>query len=197
VSSPPRLPPLSRDQLRPEQDELWRAIIDGPRLKDRTSPPETLGGPFNPWLYSPVAGLLAADLGEHLRFRSSLSPRQREIAILVVGAHWKADYEFWAHAQEAGRAGVPEHIIEAIRQGRAPGLADDGEATVHAIAEELLATGNVSDERYAAGVAHLGEPGLVDLVLLVGYYCTVSMTLNAFRVALPPGVDPVWRGEPS
>jgi 4-carboxymuconolactone decarboxylase len=192
VPSPPRLPLLSRDQLRPDQDELWRAIVDGPRLRDRRPPPETLGGPFNPWLYSPVAGLLAADLGEHLRYRSALSPRQREIAILVVGAHWKADFEFWAHAQEAARAGVPDDAIAAIRAGRTPELADAGEAVVHAIVGELLATGGIADERYAAGTAHLGEQGLVDLVLLVGYYCTVSMTLNAFRVALPAGVAPIW-----
>ncbi len=195
MPSPPRLPWLTRDQLHPDQDDLWRAIVDGPRLRDRPAP-ETLGGPFNAWLRSPVAGLKAADLGEQLRFRSALTPRQREIAILVVGAHWKAEFEFWAHAEEARRVGLEEDVIDDLREGRVPTLADADEAVVAAISAELLATGGLADEPYARGLDQLGSHGLVDLVLLVGYYCMVSLTLNTFGVALPPGVDPVWSGEP-
>jgi len=192
VPLPPRLPTLSRDQLDPEQEALWRAIVDGPRLRDRTEEPQSLGGPFNAWLYSPVAGLLAADLGEQLRYRSALTPRQRELAILVVGAHWKADFEFWAHAELARRAGVGDDVIAAIRDGVEPALADDGDAVVCLVARELVGTGGISDEHYERAVVRLGTAGVVDLVLLVGYYGTVSFTLNAFRVPLPPEVAPVW-----
>jgi 4-carboxymuconolactone decarboxylase len=191
VSPDARLPFLTRDQLAPEQEAMWRGIVDGPRLRDRPEP-DVLLGPFNAWLYSPVAGRLAAELGEQLRFRSALTARQREIAILVVGAHWKAEFEFWAHADTARRAGIGEDVITALRDGTIPRLAVASEAIVYAIVVELLAAGGIADERYRRGADLLGTAGLVDLVLLVGYYCMVSLTLNAFRVALPPGAQPVW-----
>ena len=181
---------LTRDQLDPEQEALWSAIVDGPRLRDRAEP-QSLVGPFNPWLYSPVAGRLAADLGEQLRFRSALTARQREIAILVVGAHWRAEFEFWAHADLARQAGVGDDVIAQLRDGAEPRLPDDGEAAAHAVARELVTTGAVSDERYDRAVALLGSAAVVDLVLLVGYYTTVSFTLNAFDVGLPPDVAPI------
>jgi 4-carboxymuconolactone decarboxylase len=192
VPLPARLPTLTRDQLGPEQEALWRSVVEGPRLHGRAADPESLGGPFNAWLYSPVAGRLAADLGEQLRFRSTLTPRQREIAILVVGAHWKAEYEFWAHADLARLAGIGDDLIAPLRDGTVPDLRDEAEAVVHAVASELLTSGALSDERHERAVELLGREGVVDLVLLVGYYCTVSFTLNAFRVALPPEAPPIW-----
>ena len=189
---PSRLPTLTRDQLNLEQEALWRAVVDGPRLRGRAAEPESLAGPFNAWLYSPVAGLLAADLGEHLRFRSALTARQREIAILVVGARWKAEFEFWAHADLARHAGIGDDVIAQLRDGTEPDLADEAEAVVHAVASELLTTGALSDERHDRAAELLGPEGVVDLVLLIGYYCTVSFTLNAFRVPLPPEASPIW-----
>ena len=48
-----------------------------------------------------------------------------------------------------------------------------------------------TDQEYAAGRAVFTEQELVELVTVVGYYCQISLTLNAFRVALPPGsADP-------
>lgn len=35
----------------------------------------------------------------------------------------------------------------------------------------------------------LGESGGVELISLLGYYGLVSMTLNVFRVSLPPGQE--------
>jgi len=163
-------------------------------MRDRPVP-QTLGGPFNAWLHSPVVGLKAADLGEELRFRSALTPRQRELAILVVGAHWKAEFEFWAHAEEGRRVGVTDDVIEAVRDGRAPELADRREAIVASISAELVASGGLADESYADALDELGPEALVDLVLMVGYYCMVSLTLNAFDVGLPRGIEPVWDAE--
>ena len=39
----------------------------------------------------------------------------------------------------------------------------------------------------AARVERRGKRGLVELVTLVGYYCLVSLTLNAFELGLPEG----------
>ena len=46
------------------------------------------------------------------------------------------------------------------------------------------------DPLYRAGVAALGEKGLVELVSVLGYYTFVSMTLTAFEIGLPEQLQP-------
>jgi hypothetical protein len=38
----------------------------------------------------------------------------------------------------------------------------------------------------------LGVRGTVDLVMLVGYYDLLALSLRAFRVPLPEDADPAW-----
>ena len=44
----------------------------------------------------------------------------------------------------------------------------------------------MSDETYADAVAAFGAEGVIELVTTVGYYCLISLTLNAFEIPLPP-----------
>jgi 4-carboxymuconolactone decarboxylase len=45
----------------------------------------------------------------------------------------------------------------------------------------------VSDARYDDALEALGEPVVVDLIALVGYYTLVAFTLNAREVPAPDG----------
>jgi 4-carboxymuconolactone decarboxylase len=47
----------------------------------------------------------------------------------------------------------------------------------------------ISDATYARAISSWNEEGLIELVSVVGYYCLVSLTLNAFDVALPDHTD--------
>jgi 4-carboxymuconolactone decarboxylase len=40
-----------------------------------------------------------------------------------------------------------------------------------------------------------GEQGLVEMMATIGYYTTVSMTLNAFEVPVAEGVEPPFERE--
>ena len=96
------------------------------------------------------------------------------------------------HARLAAEAGVADDVIEAIGIGTDPTFGDPDEAAVYTFTRELLATGDVSAQTYSAAVAALGDTGVVELTLLVGYYCLISFTLNAFEVPLPPGNPERW-----
>ena len=52
----------------------------------------------------------------------------------------------------------------------------------------------ISDATYAAAVDAFGETGLVELVTTVGYYCLISVTLNAFEIPLPDDWDDPFPG---
>src|SRR4051812_47445795 len=113
-------PQLGPAALNPDQESLWRYVVEGPRRKQIQAAPQALPGPFGPWLQLPKFGRSAAEMGEILRITSILPGDLREIAILTVGAHWKAEFEFWAHAKFARDEGVTEAILDALRDDEEP-----------------------------------------------------------------------------
>lgn len=151
-----------------------------------------LVGPFNAWLHAAGVGGRLSGLGFALRFETSLDRRLLELAIIVVAAHWKAEFEWWAHARMAREHGIADEVVAAIERGETPSFAARDEAVVHAFASQLVAGGGVDDATFTAAVERLGRRGVVELVSLCGYYTLVSFTLNAFAVPLPPGTAPAW-----
>ncbi|MBM3492130.1 MAG: carboxymuconolactone decarboxylase family protein [Alphaproteobacteria bacterium] len=175
-----RMPPLDPQTMSPEQKRAYDAITSGPRGS-------AARGPFNAWLRSPGFCDPAQRAGAHCRFGNALPPRLFEIAILCTARFWSAQFEWYAHAKLAAEAGVAPEIIEAIRQRQTPVFRQADEALVYEFASELYRTRAVSDALYARALKAFGERGLVDLVGTMGYYCMVSLSLNAFQVPLPPG----------
>jgi len=178
------------ENLTPEQKALSDAIKSGPRAKlasSGASKPGPLGGPFNVWLRSPGIGNLVQQLGEEIRFRSSLSGKLNELAILVTARNWTSQYEWLAHHKLALEGGLNPEIAEAIAEGRKPEGMDADEALVYEFSRELQETQGVSDEMYARAVARFGERGVVDLISVNGFYVLVSMCLNVDRTPVPPG----------
>lgn len=184
-----RLPPLTPDRLDADQRAVYDGITEGPRGAALTQEDGSLAGPFNALLYSPGIGAPAEKLGAAVRFSSSLPDDLRELAILITAREWGARFEWWAHARLARQAGIPDAVIDALRDRRDPPLEGEAHEAVYAFCRELLDTRNVGDATYQRLVAAVGERGAVDLVVLSGYYGLVSMILNTFEVPLPPGVD--------
>ncbi len=176
----PRLAPLDLNALTPEQKTVADAIVSGPR--------GGLRGPFEPWLRSPGLADPAQKLGEHVRFGTSLPRDLSELAIILTGKRWKAQFEFWAHARMAKEAGLAEDVVEAVRLGTPPPFTRDVERVIYDFVTEYFATSRVSQATYDRALAAFGERGVVDLVGTVGYYSLVSMTLNVFEIALPDGI---------
>ena len=95
--------------------------------------------------------------------------------------------EWDIHVHEARGAGLEEGVIAALERGEPPApwfppATAARDAAIYAFAAELLKHSTVSDERYAAAVAALGEAGVVELTSIVGYYGYVAYTLNVFEI---------------
>lgn len=172
-----------------EEREVFDRLAEGRKVDDGY-----IGGPFDVWLLNPEMGRRVPGLGGMFRFRTQVERRYVELAILMVGAEWQAQYEWWAHAPMAREAGLPSSVIDAIKAGRTPEFEDDGDRAAWQLIHELLATRQVADATFASAVAAFGERGVAELVNVAGYYTMVSMTLNTFQVPLPEGVQAPFEG---
>jgi 4-carboxymuconolactone decarboxylase len=185
-----RLPRLAPDQLGPEQRALYDEIVGGPRgtgpqLFELVDARGRLNGPFGVMLHSPAVGGALQELGAAIRYRSVLSPRVREIAVLAVAASWSSEFERYAHEPLARRAGLTDAQIEALAAGADVVLDDPAEAAALRVVRALLERSDLTDEEHAEGREILGDQALVELTALVGYYATLALQLRVFRVGVP------------
>jgi 4-carboxymuconolactone decarboxylase len=186
----PRLSILDEQQMTADQRALMDSLRSGPRgaaIRPR--------GPFAAWLHAPAFGQLAQALGAHCRYKTALPPRLSEFAILCTARLWRAQYEWFAHAPMADKAGVKAKTIADLRAGRVPKSAPKDERAIYDFVRELYKTNRVSDRTYKRVHAFLGDGGMVELVGILGYYVLISMTLNVFRM-LPPENEPLAFTEP-
>src|SRR5437868_3962104 len=168
-----RFKPLKYDEMTPAQKTMMDHLASGER--------RGAGGPFNVLLRSPEMGDLVQQFGASMRFHSSLPKKLNEMAIIITGRHWTAQYEWNAHRTAAAQAGLKESIIQDIAAGKRPAGMDADETTIYNFATELLTTKQVSDANFQALKDKFGEKGVVDTIGVMGYYQLVSMLLNVDR----------------
>lgn len=179
-----RLIPKTFAELTTEQQSTFENIVANRPVKPEDG---HIGGPFDIWLRSPELGKRLVGLGGFFRFRTTVDRRYIELAILITGQHWKAQFEWFAHEPMARKAGVPEDVIQAIKIGEQPALIDPGDIVTYALATEILNTHAVCQATFDAAKTFFDETGVAELVALCGFYGLVSMTLNTFDVDLPKG----------
>jgi 4-carboxymuconolactone decarboxylase len=177
----PRLAVLDEAHMNQAQRALLEALRAGPRGKSITP-----RGPFAVWLHAPDFGQLAQALGAHCRYNTALPPRLSEFAILCTARAWRAQYEWFAHAPMAEKAGVKPKTIADVRAGREPKSAPKDERAIYAFVQELYKNRRVGDRAYKRVHSFLGDAAMVELVGILGYYVLISMTLNVFHMLPPP-----------
>lgn len=173
---PSRIREIPPEALSPEQKSAIEALLGG---RGR------IPGPYKIWLHSPVMMQRLERLGTFLVKESSLKPREQELAILAIARHWHGNFVFTVHARVAREQGVSESVIEDIRNGRMPSLSDPREAAVVEIALTAPDADPASDAVFARAIAALGEQGLADLLVYLGYYSTVAIAMKLHRVPVP------------
>ncbi len=174
-----RLPPLEVDRLDAAQQEALDRITSGPRGK--------LLGPFAVLLRTPVLMDRLQGVGAYLRYEKALDPRLFELAVLMVARRWDQDFE-WAHHQPlALQVGLPTDVAEAVGEDRRPVTDDEDVRVVWEVVDQLHRTGLVDDATYDRALERLGEDGVVEVVVTVGYYTTLALMMNVAGTRPEPG----------
>lgn len=186
-----RVADLVPDVLSPEQDEVYQAIAGGPRANGKQvfelkAPDGSLNGPFGLMVHAPSVGLALQDLGAAIRYRTSMTDRGREIAILMVAVATQSSFEWYAHERVGRAVGITDAELEAFRSESFTS-SDPAEAAVARLTRALLEEERVDDDTYAEVVSSLGEVQTVEVTTLVGYYRTLAQLMDVFAVPAPDG----------
>ena len=187
----PRFDYVNRDQIPEELKEVFDSIVSSQRGVGTLSN-GALPGPFNGWMYTDPEMARALDgIGMAVRSNTSNVPKtMKEVAICVIGAHFRSNVEFWAHSRIALAAGVRQEVLDSIYNSEKPSFSDNGEEpfqkAAYDMAMEYLDGYRVSDETYQTVLDLLGsEKAMIELVLVMGHYIGLATQLNILRVPNP------------
>src|SRR3954465_11568676 len=98
------------EKMNQEQQEGYRYLVEGPRGR--------LPGPYKVWVHNPKLLRAAAPLGQHFTpGQSSLTEREREIAVIIMTSKWNSAYPTAAHEKRGLEVGLPADAVEAMIAG--------------------------------------------------------------------------------
>ncbi|PZP41323.1 MAG: hypothetical protein DI601_21620 [Azospirillum brasilense] len=184
-----RLPLIPPNDLNAEQKPLYEDMLKGISSNFNAFQVKredgALMGPWNPWLHEPRIGKAIWELTLALTAEASLSDNLRQIAILVVGAHFKAAYELYAHIAVAEKEGMRPERLASLASGVKPVDFSPQESVVYDFSHALVRGGVLPEPIYRLAVDSFGQHGTNELIYLVGLYSLVSTTLNGFNVPVP------------
>ena len=162
------------DQMTPKQKKGYEYVV-----KERGEAP----GPYKIILQNPNLLQVLVPVGRYFQqSHSSLSDAEREIAVNLINAKWHAAYSNYEHEMIGERAGLPPEKVQALIAGLHTSFDDPRQQVVYDMTCTLIASRIVPQGLYERAVKLLGDAGLTDLTVLIGYFTSISMTLAAYDV---------------
>jgi 4-carboxymuconolactone decarboxylase len=177
-----RFKPLAESEMTDVQKQAVKDMIGGLRGSFNWDGPNAL------LLRSPELQSRTQRVGEYLRYKSAISQRLNEFAILITARQWDAQGEWIQHEALAVKAGIAPATIADLAQGKRPGGMKDDEALVYQFLKELHDTKTVGDATFKAAKEKFGEQGVIDLAAVSGYYTMLAMILGVAGNPVPAGV---------
>jgi 4-carboxymuconolactone decarboxylase len=164
------------------QRAVAAVISAGPRGEVR--------GPFLALIHNPELARCMQALGEHLRWKNKLPLPLLELAVLMTARKWSCQHEWYMHEKLARKAELDPRIIEAVAQDREPQGMSADEALVYRACKQAHRSGRLDDDTFNALRERFGLDGVLDLLVLNGYYSAMAMVLNTAGMPLPDNATP-------
>ncbi len=173
-----RVPFATRENMSPEDQKVWDEIETS-----RGGVARNYAALLN---NAQAAGNLAT-LGGYARFETPLDPRTKALAVLTAAREANGHYVWTVNQRSAREAGVEDEIISAIHERRAPFGLEAKDASVVQFVLELLRHHRISDTTFEVVRSQVGDAGVIDILVVSGYYHTLAHCLQALEVELPEG----------
>lgn len=175
----PRLPPIDPSDWNDEQKEALQGMGNRSNVLNI----------FKTLAHHPKLAKRWLVFANHILAKSSLSPRDREIAILRAG--WLAGSEYeWAQHKVIGRdAGLSDEEIDAIATGPQAEIWSRHDRYLVTAADELHEDCCLSDETWGALAESYSTEQMMDLIFTCGQYRMLAGGLKSFGVQVDPGLS--------
>ena len=141
-------------------------------------------GPHKIWLSNPALSETVVPVGAYYQTRSTLTKAEIEIATNVVNGRWRTAYSNYEHekiAEDAG--GLSPDKVDALIAGLPTRFDEPRQQVTYELALTLVAPRVVPVGLYRRAKKLLGDAGIVDVTMLLGWFTGVSLTLAAFDVS--------------
>ena len=126
--------------------------------------------------------------GNHVLFRSTLPPRDRELVILRIGWLCQAEYEWGQHVLIGKQAGLTDDEIARIKLASDDAGWSEFDAALIRATDELHEDACLSDATWQTLTTRYDTQQMMDLIFAIGQYNLVSMALNSLGVQLDEGI---------
>lgn len=123
-------------------------------------------------------------MGFFLKFEGVLPRTAYQFIVLSVAKATGAAFEWHDHVEHALAAGLPRDIVDAIGSGRTENLPQPY-ALLRAILAKTMAWQPVPDDLQARAVTQWGAEGLVEIVVLSGFYQMFAAINQGFDIRPP------------
>jgi 4-carboxymuconolactone decarboxylase len=129
-------------------------------------------------------------LANHLLFKSSLPPRERELVIMRAGWMAGSPYEWGQHVVIArDQCGFSEDDFKALAVGSSDAHWNPAEKALLALPEQIYTQQFVEDDVWSALTSHFSAKQILDAIFTACNYTTLAMALNVLGVQLDRGWD--------
>ena len=129
----------------------------------------------------------------NLRWGNKLPPALLELAVLFTARRWNCQHEWYMHEKLARKAGLEPRIFDAIATGSEPQGMSSDESLVYKACRQAHESGRLDEDTFGALRDRFGLDGVLDLLVLNGYYSAMAMVLNTAGMPLPDGAVPPLR----
>lgn len=137
-----------------------------------------------------------AVLGEAVRFSTELPIRWLELAIMRVGILTRCPYPFSHHVTIGQGVGVTDEQIHRLVDWADAPCFDEGERLILRATDEIADDAGLSDETFVLLSVDLGEREIVELVMLISFYCLLARLVNSLGVPVDDkalgAIDAYW-----
>jgi 4-carboxymuconolactone decarboxylase len=157
-----------------------RALYDTMAAR-RKAHGEGFGGPYLALLNHPELARRVEELGFFLKFEGALPRTVYQFIVLTIARATGAGFEWQDHIAHARAAGLPADVIDCIGTDRAAALAQPY-ALAHAILAKTMTWQVLPDDLQAQAVAAWGKRGLVEIVVLSGFYQMFAAINQGFDI---------------
>ncbi len=140
-------------------------------------------GPHKIWLSNPTLSKTIVPTGNYYQTASTLTKGEIEITTNVINSRWLAAYSNYEHEKIGEDAGhLPAEKVQALVANLPTSFDDPRQQVVYELATTLAQPRVVPVGLFRRAKALIGEAGIVDVTVLMGWFTAVSLTLNAFDV---------------